>query len=554
VLALAAVLVGGLLVRLYGLRHGLPFSYHPDEALHFTSRAVPMFTDGLNPGYFQNPSAFTYLVHLALRFQWGGGWPFGDFSDLLAEWDEDPTEIYMTARQVAVALALAGVAGTYFAARRLWGELEGVAAAAILSFAFLPVAYSRYAVTDVGAFLPVALAVYGAIRVHEDGGRRWFVLAGAATGFAIGFKYTAGLLLVPLLLAAALRLRSDGRRAVLNAALAVGAMVVAFLVTTPYFLLDLRDAIDQLRAQSYAADEPKVGQDEGSPFAFYPVSLTWGLGWGAALAAAAGFVWQFRRDRARAVLLAVFPLLLYLYLCGAERHFARWLMPTYPILAMLAGFALARTARSLSLRPRVQAAALAALLGAVLAQPVLADLRTGKLMGREDTRTQARDFLLDRFERRARVVLEPSFPPAWFRGMYVGFGPPPRYRKDYPPLPARPTRFIYASGPERIDRFRRAGFCTVVVTSFVRERAEKVRAPRALAYYRRLERESRVIFRTDPYDPGATPIPFDVDRSTHLYELRAFERPGPEIAIHRLKRCRQGYGRPVSGDPAVRWN
>src|SRR5918911_1387594 len=81
-------------------------------------------------------------------------------------------------------------------ARRLWGVAEAVAAAAILAFAFLPVAYSRYAVTDAGVLLPAALAVYGAVRIRDDGRLRSYLVDGAGTGLAIGFKYTAGLVLL----------------------------------------------------------------------------------------------------------------------------------------------------------------------------------------------------------------------------------------------------------------------------------------------------------------------------------------------------------------------
>ena len=85
--------------------------------------------------------------------------------------------------------------------------------------------------------------------------------------------------------------------------------------------------------------------------------LTWGLGWGALVAAAVGVVWEFRRDRMRAILLALFPLLLFLYLgSDAERYFARWLMPAYPILALFAGVAIAGVARSISTRGAVRAA------------------------------------------------------------------------------------------------------------------------------------------------------------------------------------------------------
>lgn len=543
-LALAVVLVGGLAVRLYGLRHGLPFSYHSDEALHFTSRSVAMFEDGFNPHYFQNPSAFTYLVHIAL-------WLVG-FDDITQQFKQDPTDIYMTARYVAVGLAMAGVLGVYMAGKRLWGQMEGIAAAAVLSFAFLPVAYSRYAVTDVGAFLPVAAAIYCTIRVGEEGGRRWFVLAGVSIGLAIGFKYTTGLLLAPLLVAAVVRLRAGEPGVPKNVALALAAMTLAFLITTPYFLFDLGEAVDELRAQSYAADEPKIGQSDQSPFTFYPSSLTWALGWGVAIAALGGLVWQWRRDRLRAVLLALFPLLLYVYLCTAERHFARWMMPTYPALALLAGFGLARTARSFSLKPSRQALALGLLLAAVLLQPLLADLRTGKLLGKQDTRASARDYLIENERKRLRVVIEPNVPGPWYRGFIAGFGPPPRYRTGYPPLPARPTRYLNAAGPERIERYRDAGFCHVVVLSFVRERAEAEGLSRAIAYYAALERQGEVVFEDDPYKDGES-VPFDFDRSTHLYYDGGFERTGPEVVIYKLRNCKQGYGEPATGDPAARW-
>ena len=74
---------------------------------------------------------------------------------------------------------------------------------------------------------------------------------------------------------------------------------------------------------------------------YYLESLTWGLGWGSALAAAVGVVWEWRRNRMRALLLALFPVILFAYLCTQGRFFARWMMPTYPILALLAGIALA---------------------------------------------------------------------------------------------------------------------------------------------------------------------------------------------------------------------
>lgn len=540
-IGLAVVLAGGLALRLYGIRHGLPFVYHSDEALHFTNRAVAMFSDGMDPEYFQNPSGFTYLVHFALRFQYGGGWPFGDFRQITRQYAADPSEIYETARELATLLCMLGVLAVYGVGRRLWGAMEGVAAAAVLSFAFLTVAYSRYAVTDVGVLAPAAIALYATIRAHEDGRTRHFLLAGVAIGIAVGFKYTAGLLLAPLLLAAALRARAD-RATIAAAAAALVLSAIAFLVTTPYFLPHLGEAVTQLRAQSYEADVPKLGQPAGNGHLFYLRSLTWGLGWGAALAAVAGALLELRRDRLRGLLLALFPLLLFAYLGFAERFFGRWLMPAYPVLALLAGVAIAQVARSLSSKPIWRRAAFVAILLAVLAQPLAAGFRTGRLLRRQDTRTELRAHLLHAFPARTRFVIEPAVPHRWYEGLTVGFGPPPPSKRRIPPPPAAPTRFIAQLNPARIDRYRRAGYCFVVTMSMVRGRAEVAHQTAALAYYRRLERDSSIVYRASPYRAGASAVKFDFDFSTHLYYPRAYDRPGPDVVVYRLRDCRPGRG------------
>jgi hypothetical protein len=87
-----------------------------------------------------------------------------------------------------------------------------------------------------------------------------------------------------------------------------------------------------------------------------------------------------------------------------------------------------------------------------------------------------------------------------------------------------------------IDRYRRAGYCVIVTMSTIRGRAEVANDRKALAYYRRLERESDLVFRALPYRPGAERVPFDFNQSL-LYYSAAFERPGPEVKIYRLRGC-----------------
>src|SRR3954469_21509974 len=339
-LALLLLLVAGFVLRVKNNGYGLPYVYNVDEGSHFTARAVGMLGGDWDPNYFQNPSAFTYLAHIALQLRFGKA--------AIDAFKLDPTSIYVTTRTIAALLCMAGVVAVFWAGRRLWDTATALAAAALLTFAFLPVTYSRIAVTDVGVLAPVALSIAGSVRAWEDGRLRWWLLAGAGAGAAIGFKYTAGVLLLPLAIAAIAAIVRGGRtalpRVALGAGLALLACVAAFFVTNPYFFFEFSDAHRQLAPQATTAgDFGKVGQNTtGLPY--YLGSLTWGIGWFGAIAALAGAVLELRRDVVRGLILIAFPIALLAYLSLQARFFSRWLLPAYPVLVLLGASAIAQAA------------------------------------------------------------------------------------------------------------------------------------------------------------------------------------------------------------------
>ena len=70
---LAIVLAGGLGLRLWGIGQGLPYAYNADEADHFVPHAIEMFGQhSLNPHYFANPPAYTYVLHYLFAIAYGG--------------------------------------------------------------------------------------------------------------------------------------------------------------------------------------------------------------------------------------------------------------------------------------------------------------------------------------------------------------------------------------------------------------------------------------------------------------------------------------------------
>jgi Dolichyl-phosphate-mannose-protein mannosyltransferase len=459
---------------------------------------------------------------------------------VVREFAHDPTAIYRTGRILAAILCLLGVVAVYWVGRRLWGAFEGLAAAGVLSFAFLPVAYSRIAVTDVGTLPPVAFALYAAIRVYEGAGRRMWLLGGAMAGLAIGFKYTAGLVLLPLAIATVARMRREPRL-MREGLLALVAALGVFFVTNPYVFIDLSSAWHQLHGEAELAGKfKKLGQEQYTGPGYYFQSLTWGFGWLPLAALIGGLVVEARRAWFRALLLVVFPVALFIYLSLQVRWFGRWLLPAYPALALLAGVGIAWVARRVPWGRAAQAAALAGAGLLVLALPLYADARTARLLGRTDTRQQARNWLVAHYPRRLRIVIEPAVPPRWYR---VADSPGRQqfirgFIRDI-----TDTHEDYGStlNPQTIDRYRQAGFCLVMSMSLIRGRVENARFAPGLAYYRRLERESKLIYHGSPYKRGAGPVKFNFDLSYNYYPS-AFARPGPEIWIYRLSNCKQGFG------------
>src|SRR5450755_1257733 len=141
--ALVALLVATFLLRLWGIKQGLPYSYNGDEATHFVPRAIAFFGHDLNPHYFLNPPAYSYLLHVVFDLWFGGR------DAVTRAYTSDPTTLYVVARVVAAALGTIATWLTYLAGARMFTRPVGLVAASIFGFAFLPIFYSHLALNDV---------------------------------------------------------------------------------------------------------------------------------------------------------------------------------------------------------------------------------------------------------------------------------------------------------------------------------------------------------------------------------------------------------------------
>ncbi len=493
-------------------------------------RAIGMFGHSLNPDYFINPPAYTYLLHVAFWARWGTRAAVGD------AFAADPGSAFAIARVLAAVLGAAAVGLLALAGRRLFDLRVGLVAGALLAVAFLPVHYSHLAVNDVPAMAALCLSLVGIAGVYRRGGLWDYALAGAALGLACATKYTAGIVVLCLIAAAR-------ERRLAGLSLAAALAVAAFVVANPYSVLDWETFREGLEQQSQASSDGggKLGLVGESGLLYYLGTLTWGLGWLPVLAAAAGAVWLSVRDRRLALVLVPAPVVFLLFMGLQDRFFARWLLPIYPLLCLLAAWAAVETAarvRRGRVWPVVAAGALLCVQGLVFS------VHNDVVLARDDTRALAREWMVENIPEGGRVVIEPIAPDQWAMdtgrpSAATGTGnrwikwPTSRFRGRAVKL----EDFERTLRPSLLDRYQRAGYCYVVTgsTQYGRALTEPEEVPQAMAYYDELRRRADVVYRVSPL--GDDPVrSFSFDFSFNSYPL-GYERPGPEVVIHRLRDC-----------------
>jgi hypothetical protein len=537
-LALAVLTLGALVLRLWGLKTGLPYVYNADENNHFVPRAIGMFGHSLNPNYFVNPPAYTYVVHFLFALRWGTS-P----ESVGAAFAANPATAFEIARAASAVLGAAAVLFTAIAAARLFESRRvGILAGALLAVAFLAVHYSHFALNDAPTLAPAALCLVGVAGIYRRGRKRDFALAGIALGLAIATKYTGGILVVAVVAAAVAAGRWRGL------ILAGGLTILAFLVADPYALLDIHAFHEGLTAQTETASSEggKLGLQHTSGWRYYAGAGTWAFGWLPSLAALGGAIGLAIRDRRLALILLPAPILLYLYLGNQTRFFARWLLPVYPILAMLAAYAVVEVTR------RWRYAWIPA--GALLcAQGLVFSVHNDLVLARADTRQLARDWLVAHVPAGTKMVVEPVFPDQWATD--VGHpSPATRSGARWNKWPTSRVRLnpdgtpVHGQGalvkledyeknvqPALVDRYRQLGYCWVVTgsTQYGRAYADPKAVPRALPYYAKLKSSADLAHKVAPSASGA---PFSFDFSFNYYPLQ-YDRPGPEIDVYRLRNC-----------------
>ena len=397
---LLAVLVVAAVLRLYGLDHGLPFVYNPDEA-NIMARSLAV-ARGLDPGYYLYPSFFFYFLFGVMGALYVVGRAVGRYGSLGAFQDRfftDPTDFYLAGRLVGVAAALATIVLTYHLAAKHFGRTAARASALFVAVAYFNVRDAHYLKHDVPSGFLLILALWAIDRATQRKTLQAYGVAGVALGVAFATHYYL-IFLAPAFIAFHWASRRLEQFSHVIAAGAVSA--VTFFLLSPYVVLRLPVALEHMQGNRQIVLDRSM--DTGARIfpslgLYVDFLLTQGLGYLLVGLTLVGVLLAWRRGLTELALWGVFPALFFAFI--TYTFFAgRYLNPILPCLAVFAGLSIA------SLETRFGKAFAGLVAGLACLQPLYQSIQIDRLLAGDDTRTLARRWIVDNVASGETLVLQ----------------------------------------------------------------------------------------------------------------------------------------------------
>lgn len=317
---------------------GLDFGHHWDEYKHLEPAARSVLRGSYLPERYIYPSLCYDLILLAAAAHVPAALPAdgGARERLYSLALSRPFKLRV--RALFALLTLLSSLWTYLIVLRWRGDpLEAALACALVGFSWEVNYHARWIAPDGLVMQLGALTTLGVVCSFDGRHRaRRLLLAAVAAGLACSAKYPAGLLLLPVLLAA-------GRN---NGLTLLSAFAAAYLAATPGTLLDMGRFIADVREELRVYALGHLGYTVSGPVEHLALSLVW-LGRSAftrypevslffAGLAPLGAAALLREGRRRAAVFLSFPVLYLAYFSLQKVMIVRNLLVLLPFLAVLA--------------------------------------------------------------------------------------------------------------------------------------------------------------------------------------------------------------------------
>lgn len=426
-----------LIVRLWGINHGFPFLYHPDEPTVVRTALGLRFGD-LNPHHFDWPHLQINLAFIV----------FGLFIKMRAVlrllelenftsgllpilWD-DPTVFYLIGRLMAAFMGALTIVFLYLAGKKLYSKAVGIIAALFLTFNLVHVSESHVATIDVPMVMWLTLSLLFCIYILKEGELRYYLLAGLFAGMATSTKYNGALSVVTIFIAFlgfTLRELSGVKekkgvivfKNIMYLSLAAVSSLLGFFLGTPYALLDWKTFTytggpKGAFWQFYHVGGREVRSDilirlqkhllgtlnsaQGSPLNFLSILGTFYL---------------IFKGKSEGILLVTFPLLYFFYVGNFSYAPEHYFLPLYPYTSLIAAKLVSDVIYFLNKALKLYGLKIVFItifiLGIFLMIPLKETVKADLVLARKDTRTQAYEWIEENLPDFSGIALGGDYEP-----------------------------------------------------------------------------------------------------------------------------------------------
>jgi 4-amino-4-deoxy-L-arabinose transferase-like glycosyltransferase len=357
-LALAAIALVAVFLRLYGIDFGLPLHYHIDET-RVMDRVIRMVSSGdPNPHFFHYPSFIFYFlcavtlayygIHyivFAIASLAGGGFP--SLAAFRADFAANESSLYLLGRFSMALFGVATVLLVYFLVKELFTRRAALLASLFVAAAPLHVLESHYIKQEVPMTFFMFIALFLGVLGTKTGGRWTSAAVGFASGVAASVKYN-GL----LALSVAPLLFREGGKLSLRSFFGKGTVgtffiaLLAFLAISPFVLFDFPQFRTDLAYEMFhVAEKGQHGFDlngEGIVYHRFLYQLLaafpFSLGIPLYVAGIAGTIAALMRREGALLWLLFFSVPYFLLTSVMKVVFLRYYMPLIVVFCIMAGY------------------------------------------------------------------------------------------------------------------------------------------------------------------------------------------------------------------------
>jgi len=424
------ILAVGLGLRLWGIGHGMPYVYDPDEPNMVVLAGGMLGNMDFNPHWFGHPA--TTLIYLLAGLDvltYVFGLLLGVFNspeDFRTFYHNDPSILYIFGRILIVLFSVASIYLIYCITEKIISKKAGYLAAFLLAIAPLYVSFSKYVRSDIMMTFFILLAFYFCLKILREDGILPYIWAGFFTGLGIVTKYPAALFFSIIVFAHFLRygLTLNKFRFLIFSGF---ACLVGMFFGSPFLFLDIKTAISNVlhegRSEHLGADT----LDYFGRLWFYIRTLahqvlTWP---GLIIAFIGGIVGVIKKNKPL-ILAFTFPVLFLLSISALSLNWDRWVIPVTPFVCLLFSWAAFQImelfSREKNINPKwISLVASLAILLVTL--PILYSTVLDSLtLAGEDTRTITHRWMMDNLTPDSKILMEiytPIFPKEAFSFYYV---------------------------------------------------------------------------------------------------------------------------------------